>query len=589
MQQNPEAGEIGLCGFTSTRLLFTSAQSGNWSAICLPACKCAAFLANETVCDGCVKGGAVMGFFIVFVVVPLGLVYFLCVWADERRADEIEQRRQEAEEFEPVARENTKSNNSARWVSEDAMQKAGLFNGVGWFLGFSSESGRAMRWAGNDGHSCLIAPTGAGKGVCVQLFNMLWGFDDYSVVCIDPKGEMAAVSGEYRSRLGPVYVLNPYGILREELNALQWAQYNPMSRLNPDDVINFGPLAAKQADGIVWQDEIGTESKHWSKNSRKGIHGLIMALAQYGAAREKNLVRVAEIISTGEIWDYCLWVMKKNPDTSIRQRVAKFAVDPAKVENKGELASIISTMDTEVDFLGDAAIAQSLRRSSFQFSDLKKRVCTVFIILPLDYLEISSRYFRLLVSCALSELIDPAARGSVRTVMMLDEFYQYGALSAVDNAMRMARGSRVQLFPVVTSIGDLKARYPQTWRSFLSNSVVRMFMAAQDDETAEYMAGECGDREMVVWSQSVREDRTRGPYCGLYDVDVSYSMSGQREPLLNDHQARSLHANEMLVMLRGLGSIPARRVPFFKIEELRQRARPNPYVENTGGRKELAG
>jgi type IV secretory pathway TraG/TraD family ATPase VirD4 len=215
----------------------------------------------------------------------------------------------------------------------------------------------------------------------------------------------------------------------------------------------------------------------------------------------------------------------------------------------------------------------------------------VFIILPLDYLEIAGRYFRLLVSCALSELIDPSARGSVRTVMMLDEFYQYGALSAVDNAMRMARGSRVQLFPCVTGLSDLSSRYPQTWRSFLSNSVVRMFMAAQDDETAAYMAREVGDREIVVWSQSLREDRTKPPYGGLYDVDVSYGMSGQREPLLNEHQARTLAANDMLVMLRGVGSIAAGRVPFFKIRELRERARPNPYVENgtTGSQGRIAG
>jgi type IV secretion system protein VirD4 len=351
-----------------------------------------------------------------------------------------------------------------------------------------------------------------------------------------------------------------------------------MSRLDCRDTINFGPLAAKQADAIVWQDEIGNESKHWSKNARKLIHGLIMSCATFGTDRDKNLVRVAEIITTGEVYDYCRWVMKKNPDTFIRQRLAKFAVDPAKIDNKGELASILSTADTEVDFLGDAAIAESLRRSSFQFADLKKRVSTVYVILPLEYLEIASRYFRLLVSCALSELISPAARGSVRTVMMLDEFYQYGALSAVDNAFRMARGARVQLFPVVTGIGDLKARYPGTWRSFLSNSVVRMFMAAQDDETAQYMAQECGDREMVLWSQSVSEDRTKDYGGGLYDVNVSYGMNSAREPLLSEHQARRLAGDEMLVMLRGLGSIAAKRKPYFKDATLRRRARPNPWV-----------
>jgi type IV secretion system protein VirD4 len=515
------------------------------------------------------KGWLVL-FFIVF------LFWMCAVSGGERR--KVKQRRKDAIGFEPQAFENSKSRNSARWATDKLLKKAGLFKGKGWFIGFAANSGRTMHWDGGDGHGVLIAPTGSGKGTCVQLPNLLGGFDDYSVVCIDPKGEQAAVSGAYRSRLGPAWILNPYGILADELKSLKWAQYNSMSRLDCRDTINFGPLAAKQADAIVWQDEIGNESKHWSKNARKLIHGLIMSCATFGTDRDKNLVRVAEIISTGEVYDYCRWVMKKNPDTFIRQRLAKFAVDPAKIDNKGELASILSTADTEVDFLGDAAIAESLRRSSFQFADLKKRVSTVYVILPLEYLEIASRYFRLLVSCALSELISPAARGSVRTVMMLDEFYQYGALSAVDNAFRMARGARVQLFPVVTGIGDLKARYPGTWRSFLSNSVVRMFMAAQDDETAQYMAQECGDREMVLWSQSVSEDRTKDYGGGLYDVNVSYGMNSAREPLLSEHQARSLAADEMLVMLRGLGSIAAKRKPYFKDATLRRRARPNPWV-----------
>ncbi len=520
------------------------------------------------------KGWAVLLFVVAF--------FWFCATSGGER-QKVRKRRKAAIEFEPQAFENSKSQNSARWASEKLLKNAGLFQGAGWFIGIAPESGRPMRWNGGDGHGVLVAPTGSGKGTCVQLPNLLGGFDDYSVVCIDPKGEQAAVSGAYRSRLGPVFVLNPYRILAQELKGLKQTQYNPMSRLDWRDVTNFGPLAGKQADGIVWKDEIGTESKHWSKNARKGIHGLIMSLVRYGAEREKNLVRVAEIASTGEIYDYCRWVMKKNPDMPITQRLKKFAVDPKTVDNKGELASIVSTMDTEVEFLGDAAIADSMSRSSFQFADLKKRVCTVYIVLPLDYLEIASHYFRLLVSCALSELINPAAHGSVPTVMMLDEFYQYGALSAVDNAMRMARGAGVQLFPVVTSIGDLKARYPGTWRSFLSNSVVRMFMAAQDDETAEYMARECGDREMVVWSQNVREDRSKDYGNDLYDVDVSYGMNSAREPLLNDHQARCLPADRMLVLLRGVGSIPAKRRPYFQDGTLRRRARPNPCLVQKAG------
>lgn len=478
--------------------------------------------------------------------------------------------------FRPEVIINEGNKRSARWATDKAIRKARLFGGRGIYIGGAPESGRSMRWGDSDGHCCLIAPTGMGKGTCLLLPNLLSGLDDYSVVVVDPKGELAAVSGAYRKRLGPVFVLNPYRILLPELKGLNQARFNSMSRLNAKDTLNFGPLSAKQADAIVWQDEIGSESKHWSKNARKLIHGLIMALVSDGAPKDRTLVRVAEIISTGEVYEFCRSMMNKTSDPFIRQRLAKFAVDPSKIDNKGELASIVSTADTEVDFLADAAIADSLSASDFQFADLKKKVCTVYVVLPLDYLEIASRYFRLLVSCALSELIDPAARGNVRTVMLLDEFYQYGALSAVDNAFRMARGARVQLFPVVTGISDLQARYPQTWRSFLANSAVRIFMSAQDDETARYMSEECGEMEVLSLSRNVRIDRATG------EPDVSDGASTARQELLLCHQARSLPSDRMLVLVRGVGSIFAKRVPYFKDFTLRGRARSNPYFK--GGR-----
>jgi type IV secretion system protein VirD4 len=513
----------------------------------------------------------------------LGIViafFFLLIAAAQDRTKAAKRKLfEDAIDFQPEVIVNEGNKRSARWADEKKLKKAGLFGGKGIRIGYGPDSGRLMRWGDADGHACLIAPTGMGKGTNILIPNLLSGLDDTSVVVVDPKGELAAVSGHYRKRLGPVFVLNPYRILLPELKGLKQARFNSMSRLNPKDTVNFGPLSAKQADAIVWQDEIGSESKHWSKNARKLIHGLIMALVtDNGTPKErKNLVRVAEIISTGEVYEFCREMMRKTSDPFIRQRLAKFAVDPAKVNNKGELASIVSTADTEVDFLADAAIADSLNASDFQFADLKKRVCTVYIVLPLDYLEIASRYFRLLVSCALSELIDPSARGNVRTVMLLDEFYQYGALSAVDNAFRMARGARVQLFPVVTGISDLQARYPHTWRSFLGNSAVRIFMSAQDDETARYMSEECGEMEVLSPSRNVRRDPRTG------DVDVSDTTGTARQELLLRHQARSLPPHRMLVIVRGVGPVLAKRRAYFEDWALRGKARPNPYFKGGGG------
>jgi type IV secretory pathway TraG/TraD family ATPase VirD4 len=123
----------------------------------------------------------------------------------------------------------------------------------------------------------------------------------------------------------------------------------------------------------------------------------------------------------------------------------------------------------------------------------------------------------------------------------------------------------------------------QNFRRVSKESAVRIFMAAQDDETARYMSGECGDRELVSWSQSVREDRSRDYGNGLYDVDVTYGMNTARQELLLPHQAQSLPRDRMLVLVRGVGAIYAKRRPYFKDWMLRRRARPNPWVVRKGG------
>jgi type IV secretion system protein VirD4 len=465
---------------------------------------------------------------------------------------------------------------SAKFITDKKeLKQGGLLGSSGIRCGYSIKEQKPLCF-GDDSHGCIMAPTGSGKGTCVLIPNT-FSLDDRSLFIVDPKCELAAVTANYRRRLGPVYILNPYKIQLPALKGLKLSRYNPMARLDPKDEINFGPLAAKLADAIVWKDEAGHEAKHWSKNARKLIHGVIMALTREGAPKDRTLLRMAEIISTGEVYEFCKFMLNKTSDPFIRQRLTKFAVDPTKIDNKGELASIISTADTEVDFLADAAIADSLTGSDFRFSDLKKRVCTCYVVLPLDYLEIAGKYFRLLVSCALSELLGADARGNVRTVIFMDEFYQYGALEAVDNAFRMARGSRVQLFPVLTALDDLSARYPKTYQSFLGNAGLRIYMTPQDAVTSEAVAKECGITQRVTATPSVSMQRDG-------EAQISWSKHIEHSDLLAAHEARMIPKDRMLVFVRGMsGPVLARRKPYFQCSEFSGKARPNPYVNHGGG------
>ena len=66
-----------------------------------------------------------------------------------------------------------------------------------------------------------------------------------SVLCIDPKGENARVTYTARCRLGPVHVLDPFGVSGRPASA-----YNPLDRLDPHSP-DLAEDAATIADALV--------------------------------------------------------------------------------------------------------------------------------------------------------------------------------------------------------------------------------------------------------------------------------------------------------------------------------------------------
>src|SRR5207253_4346180 len=95
------------------------------------------------------------------------------------------------------------------------------------------------------------SPTRMGKGRDILIPALLeW---NQSCIVIDPKGELAAVTGTYRKRFGEVLVLNPFDIWQSYLAGLISARYSPLASLDPD-ASSFGADADKLADAIVWHE-----------------------------------------------------------------------------------------------------------------------------------------------------------------------------------------------------------------------------------------------------------------------------------------------------------------------------------------------
>jgi type IV secretion system protein VirD4 len=148
-------------------------------------------------------------------------------------------------------------------------------------------NGRILRYDG-PAHLLTIAPTRSGKGVGTIIPNLLTA--NRSIICIDPKGENARVTGRQREAFGPVHYLDPFG-----LSGHPTASYNPLAMLEPDS-LDLAEDAMTLADALV-VDEAGGGDPHWNEEAKALIAGIILHTVCDADLRRRNLNTVREYLT----------------------------------------------------------------------------------------------------------------------------------------------------------------------------------------------------------------------------------------------------------------------------------------------------
>jgi type IV secretion system protein VirD4 len=497
---------------------------------------------------------------IVVIVVVLVLAFQLDNAARRKRV-------RQAYKFNPA-----NAHGASKFAVNDDLKKAGLFNGKGVPFGYSPDGCHALHYPGF-GHLLTIAAARMGKGATL-LVNALLSWRG-SLICIDPKCENAVISAHRRRAFGKVFILNPFNMLPDALKGLKQARLNPMDVLDVGSR-SFHAQCDKLATALVWDE--GRDAMHFSTAARLLVSGVIAALMRHGKVSEKTLVAVARVVS-GDIVGFCRLTVQSTTDPFIVQKLQRFAyADP---QNR-EVNDVISTAITQLGFIGNAAIAESLSDSDFRFSDLKRKAgTTVYICLPLNMLDICDKYFRLILETALSDLLNEGQRGAGRPVLaIIDEMAQLGPnMKSLENAMGMAAGAAgLQLWCVLQDLSQLKGLFPNTWETFIQNCGVTTWFGARDESTREYVSKLSGTCEVLSQSRSVTIDHLTG------EPHVNDSANQCARPLLLPHEVGQLAPEEMIAFVEGVrcGPVRAKRKFYFRVFDS-SKYRENPYVKNSGG------
>lgn len=427
-------------------------------------------------------------------------------------------------------------------------------------------------------HLLLLGPNGSGKGTRL-LIPALLELAGRSVVVIDPKGELAAVTSVWRRTIGDVVVLNPFGLLVDRDPGLQSAGFNPLAALDPK-APTFYDDAAGLSEALIRVE--GDTQRHFPESARGLVTAAIMWECKLQGANA-SLQNVRMMLTAREEWEtidgerrlvaglrHTALLMCKAAEQFPDQGGWQIASLASRFiqEFNNETSGVRSTADTQTGWMLSDPMAADLGKNGVDFRTLKQKPVTVYVVLPAERLRTHGVWLRLVITSALRALYQP---GGVPVLLMLDEAAQLGHLGPIEDALGQARGYGIALWPVFQDWNQLRELYQARAETFAGASGAVFGFAPAEMQTAEWMSKRSGEETIMGMSAGEADaGELRGPRA---------NYSAQTRRVLPPHELLNLPEGHGLVWFAGQARpVPVYAPPYWDIRRCAERARPNPYA-----------
>jgi type IV secretion system protein VirD4 len=235
-----------------------------------------------------------------------------------------------------------------------------------------------------------------------------------------------------------------------------------------------------------------------------------------------------------------------------------------------ERGSVLSSAQRHTAFLDDPRIAAALSMSDFELSDLKRKLMTVFVVLPPAKLATQTRFMRGFIGAALSAITGSNIKPQFKVLFLLDEFAQLGFMKPIEDAISLVRGYGAVFWLFVQDLSQLKGVYPK-WQSFLANAA-KQFFGTADYDTAKYVSDSLGQATIQFQTQS--STRSTSMQGGNFGAGSNQQFTGRN--LLTPDEVMRQGPNP-IVLIQGEPPYQLARLNYLTDADYAGTFDPNPY------------
>lgn len=490
----------------------------------------------------------------------------------------------------PVLRSKPESmHGEARFARLADLKKAGLLKQTPQSILMGKFKGRYL-WLGGAQHVITISPTRSGKTTSIAIPALL--SYQHSMVVLDLKGELhKETSGWREAQHHKVYVWAPYD------DAGNTHRFNPMTTLaGLAPAKRIGEIQTIAA--ILYPDEPGKDP-FWTSQSRAAFTAVTSYLFE---AWDDGRMSYA----AGNV-DASTACINTSPDFPSLGRILQFSSGTDNLSTKEMMAailkkpryrfasqqtrtvfgnlvgmaedtfsSVIATMQAPLQQFLSPILAAATNATDFDIGSLRKRPTTLYVIIPTNKLDESSKllniFFSTVIGINLGKQLGEEPDLKYQMLMLMDEFTAMGRVDVWAKRISIAASYGVRDLCIVQSRAQLRSAYGDNdAQNFITNHGAQIVFAPREQSDANEYS------EMLGYKTVRKKHRSTSRGSGA--PQVSTSVSEERRAVLLPQEIKELPADEELIFYEGCRPIRAKKNWFFKDKRLKARAgMPPPKV-----------